>query len=193
MNENLYALLASRFPEDDKAPCMILPDGRVWTYADVDRASGRIANLLAALGLKPGDRVAAQVGKSPEALLLYLASLRAGMVFLPMNPAYQRHEIDYFLKDAEPGLFVCRPQGRALAAELAVQAGVRHVLELGDDGRGSLIAAAAPHADDFACVPRKGDDLAAISGSTLSARGVAEQSRWLLQALKLARQERRVP
>lgn len=174
MNENLYALLAARFPGDGKAPCMILPDGRVWTYGDVERASARIAHLIVALGLKPGDRVAAQVEKTPEALLLYLATLRAGMVFLPMNPAYQRHEIDYFLKDAEPGLFVCRPQNRALADELALQAGVPHVLELGDDGRGSLIAAATPFADGFACVPRKGDDLAAIlytSGTTGRSKG----------------------
>ncbi|MCX7171437.1 MAG: AMP-binding protein, partial [Proteobacteria bacterium] len=174
MNENLYALLASRFPGNGNVPCMILPDGRVWTYADVDHASGRIANLLAALGLKPGDRVAAQVEKTPEALLLYLASLRAGMVFLPLNPAYQRHEIEFFLSDAEPGLFVCRPQNRQLATELAAKTGVAHVLELDDAGRGSLIAAAAPHADDFACVPRKGRDLAAIlytSGTTGRSKG----------------------
>ena len=153
---------------------MILPDGRVWTYTDVERASGRIANLLVALGLRPGDRVAAQVEKTPEALLLYLATLRAGMVFLPLNPAYQRHEIEFFLSDAEPGLVVCRPQNRLLVAEMAARAGVAHVLELDDDGRGTLIAAAAPHADDFACVPRKPDDLAAIlytSGTTGRSKG----------------------
>ncbi|MDD5175857.1 MAG: malonyl-CoA synthase [Sterolibacterium sp.] len=174
MNENLYALLASRFPGSGQAPCMILPDGRVWTYADVDRASSRIAHLLVALGLLPGDRVAAQVGKTPEALVLYLATLRAGMVFLPLNPAYQRHEIEYFLKDAEPGLFVCCPQNRTLADALARQAGVRHVLELGGDGRGSLIDAATPFTDEFASVPRSGNDLAAIlytSGTTGRSKG----------------------
>ncbi|MCX7174913.1 MAG: malonyl-CoA synthase [Proteobacteria bacterium] len=174
MNENLYSLLSSHFPTTADAPCMILPDGRVWTYDDVERASGRIANLIVALGLKPGDRVAAQVEKTPEALVLYLATLRAGMVFLPLNPAYQRHEIEYFLKDAEPGLFVYRPQNRVLAEALALKTGVRHVRELGDDGRGSLIDAATPFANDFACVPRKGDDLAAIlytSGTTGRSKG----------------------
>jgi len=174
MNENLYALLASRFPRNDKAACMILPDGRVWSYGDVERASGRIANLLVALGLKPGDRVAVQVEKTPEALVLYLATLRAGMVFLPLNPAYQKKEIEYFLGDAQPGLFVCRPQNRALAGELARQLGVRHVLELGDDGGGSLIAAAAPHADAFRTITRKGRDLASIlytSGTTGRSKG----------------------
>ncbi len=174
MNQNLYALLASRFPADPAAPCMILPDGRVWSYGDVERASARIANLLVALGLKPGDRVAVQVEKSPEALVLYLAALRAGMVFLPLNPAYRRKEIEYFLADAQPGLFVCRPQNRTLAAELARKLGVRRVLELDDGGGGSLIAAAAPHADAFQTVARKGRDLASIlytSGTTGRSKG----------------------
>ncbi|MCM2307871.1 MAG: malonyl-CoA synthase [Sulfuritalea sp.] len=174
MNQNLYSLLAAHFPKDSAAPCMILPDGRVWTYGDVERASGRVANLIAALGLKPGDRVAAQVEKTPEALVLYLAAIRAGMVFLPLNPAYQRHELEYFLGDAKPGLFVCRPQARTLAAELAARTGVPHVLELDDDGRGSLIEAAAAHADAFATVARGSADLAAIlytSGTTGRSKG----------------------
>jgi len=177
MNQNLYSLLAAHFPRDSAAPCMILADGRVWTYGDIERASGRMANLIASLGLKPGDRVAAQVEKTPEALVLYLAALRAGMVFLPLNPAYQRHELEYFLGDAKPGLFVCRPQTRELADELAANAGVPDgctVLELGDHGRGSLIDAAAPHGDDFATVQRVGADLAAIlytSGTTGRSKG----------------------
>lgn len=180
MDENLYALLARRFPKDEHSPCMILPDGRVWTYGDVDRASGRIANLIKAWGLKPGDRVAAQVEKTPEALVLYLAAIRAGMVFLPMNPAYRRHEVEYFLNDARPGLFVCQPQNRQLADELAANlpastgSGGCHVLELGDDGSGSLIEAAAPYSGSFKTVSRKGGDLAAIlytSGTTGRSKG----------------------
>jgi malonyl-CoA/methylmalonyl-CoA synthetase len=171
---NLYSLLASHFPSNDRAPCMILPDGRAWTYGDVDRASGRMANLMLNLGLKPGDRVAAQVEKTPEALVLYLAALRAGMVFLPMNPAYQRQEIGYFLGDATPALFVCRPQTRRLADELAAKAGVRRVLELDDGGQGSLIDAAAPQADSFKTVASQDGDLAAIlytSGTTGRSKG----------------------
>jgi malonyl-CoA/methylmalonyl-CoA synthetase len=174
MTMNLYSLLSAHFPKNDSAPCMILPDARVWTYGDVERASARMANLIVALDLKPGDRIAAQVEKTPEALVLYLAAIRAGMVFLPMNPAYQRHEIEYFLDDATPGLFVCRPQARALADELAAKAGVLHVLELDDSGRGSLIDAATPYADSFATVTRKDADLAAIlytSGTTGRSKG----------------------
>ncbi len=175
MNDaNLYTLLRSRFPENPDAPCLILPDGRAWTYGDIDQASGRIAGLIAALGLLPGDRVAVQVDKSPEALVLYLACLRAGTVFLPLNPAYQRHELDYFLADAKPGLLVCRPQMRELAEELATAAGVAHVLTLNDDGRGSLIDCAAKQREGFRTVPRQDDDLAAIlytSGTTGRAKG----------------------
>lgn len=174
MNQNLYSLIAERFPPNLSSACMVLPDGRCWSYRDVDRASGRMANLLKSLRLKPGDRVAAQVEKTPEALVLYLATLRAGMVFLPMNPAYQRHEVEYFLGDAEPGLFVCRPQAREMAGAAARKARVPHVLELDDQGRGSLIEAAAPHADEFATVARREADLAAIlytSGTTGRSKG----------------------
>ncbi|MBL0077321.1 MAG: malonyl-CoA synthase [Rhodocyclaceae bacterium] len=174
MNKNLYALFASRFPKDKAAACMILADGRVWTYGDIDRASARMANLLVALGLQRGDRVAAQVEKTPEALVLYLATIRAGMVFLPLNPAYQRNEIEYFLGDAKPGLFVCRTQSLALGNELAKAAGVAHVLELTDSGTGSLIDAAAPYSDDFETLKRKRHDLAAIlytSGTTGRSKG----------------------
>ncbi len=171
---NLYTLLQAHFPKDASKPCLILPDRRVWSYRDIERASGRIANLIEALGLVPGDRIAVQVEKTPEALVLYLACLRAGMVFLPMNPAYQRHELAYFLADAKPGLFVCRPQMRALADQLALAAGVAHVLDLDDDGRGSLIDAAAGQRDAYVDVARNGDDLACIlytSGTTGRSKG----------------------
>ncbi|MGE5466743.1 MAG: malonate--CoA ligase [Ignavibacteria bacterium] len=194
--ENLYAFLVAGFPARAGAPCLILPDGRAWTYSDVERASGRMANLLVALGLRPGDRVAAQVEKTPEALVLYLATLRAGMVFLPMNPAYRRHEVEYFLSDALPGLFVCRPSERAMADAAARQAGVPHVLELDDAGRGSLIDAAAPHADAFETAARRGDDLAAIlytsgttgrsKGAMLTHRNLAVNARALHEAWRFA-------
>nr|MCU0973121.1 malonyl-CoA synthase [Burkholderiales bacterium] len=173
-NQSLYAQIAARFPRDPAAPCLILPDKGVWTYGDIDRATGRLANLIVSLGLKPGDRVAAQVEKSPQALVLYLAALRAGMVFLPMNPAYQRDEVAYFLGDATPRLFVCQPQSRVLADEVAPKVGLRHVLGLDDTGKGSLVDAATAQADAFETVERAGRDLAAIlytSGTTGRSKG----------------------
>lgn len=174
INENLYTVLQARFPRDPDAPCLILPDKGEVSYGMLHQESGRYANLLVSLGVVPGDRVAVQVKKSPQALLLYLGCLRAGAVFLPMNDAYQRHEIGYFLGDATPRLFVCRPQNRVLAGELAKRAGVPHVLVLYDDGGESLAEAAAAQADTFATVIRSADDLAAIlytSGTTGHPKG----------------------
>jgi malonyl-CoA/methylmalonyl-CoA synthetase len=138
------------------------------------RESGRYAGLLVSLGVKPGDRVAVQVRKSPQALFLYLGCLRTGAIYLPMNDAYQRHEIAYFLGDATPRVFVCRPQIRALADELAAKAGVDRVMELDDSGCGSFADGAAAKPDGFATVARSGDDLAAIlytSGTTGHSKG----------------------
>ncbi len=92
------------------ASCIKLPDGTVRSYGDVDRDSARYAATLKALGVKPGDRVAVQVEKSVDAILLYLGCIRSGAVFLPLNTAYTRNEVGYFLKDAEPVLFVARPE-----------------------------------------------------------------------------------
>ena len=103
---NLYALLQSRFPADRSAPCLILPDGNDLNYGALKAGVGRLAALLVAKGVSPGDRVAAQTAKSPEAMMLYLATLQVGAVFLPLNPAYTAAEVDYFLGDAEPALFV---------------------------------------------------------------------------------------
>ncbi|MHB8910793.1 MAG: malonate--CoA ligase [Syntrophales bacterium] len=174
MNENLYEILRSHFPGNPDAPCLILPGGAEVSYGALDRESSRYAGLLVSLGVQPGDRVAVQVRKSPQALFLYLGCLRAGAVYLPLNDAYQRHEIDYFLGDATPRLFVCRPQVRELATELAAKAGVSHLLELDDEGRGSLVDKAALQPDTFTTIARTGDDLAAIlytSGTTGRSKG----------------------
>ena len=102
MSENLFTLFTARFPKDRSHVFLERPNGAVLTYTDLLDRSGRLANTLVELGVKPGDRVAAQVEKTPEALTLYLASLRAGAVYLPLNTAYTPTEIRYFLGDAEP-------------------------------------------------------------------------------------------
>lgn len=174
MNENLYETLQTHFPDNPDAPCLILPDGSEVSYGKLRQESARCANLLSLLGVQPGDRVAVQVRKSPQALFLYLGCLRAGAVYLPMNDAYQRHEVGYFLEDATPRVFVCRPQSRELANELAEKTGVSHLLELADDGGGDLARQAAAQPEQFSTVPRNGDDLAAIlytSGTTGRSKG----------------------
>jgi malonyl-CoA/methylmalonyl-CoA synthetase len=178
-NKNFYALVESRLPRELDGACIETQDGRLYSWRDMHRASARIAGWLASLGLSAGadgppPRVAVQVEKSPEALMLYLATLRAGLAYVPLNTAYQRAEIDYFLRDAQPAVFVCTPQRAAELAPLAQAAGVPHVVTLGEHIDGTLLSAAAPFADAFATVARRAEDLAAIlytSGTTGRSKG----------------------
>ena len=171
---NLYALLQSGFPADRSGCCIETQDGLRYSWDEVDRTSARIASLLAALGLPDGARVAVQVEKSPEALLLYLATLRAGYVYLPLNTAYQEAEVDYFIGNAEPSLVVCSPRSEAWMRPLAARHGVPHLLTLGEAREGTLLEAAAGCSDRFQTVARAPDDLAAIlytSGTTGRSKG----------------------
>jgi malonyl-CoA/methylmalonyl-CoA synthetase len=155
-----------------------MPDGRIYTYQDLLDVSARFANALAALGVQPGDRVAAQVEKSVEALMLYLACLRAGAVFLPLNTAYTAAEIGYFLEDAGPSLFVCDP-ARADELRPAAEAASAQLETLGiwtapEVSAGTLADRGLAAAPAFADVPRGPDDLAAIlytSGTTGRSKG----------------------
>ncbi|MDB5454222.1 MAG: matB, partial [Caulobacteraceae bacterium] len=106
MSENLYELLAGRFPTDRGKPAFLLSDGARISYGKLEDAAARVAGRLVAEGVQPGDRVALQVEKSPEAVMIYLGVLKAGAVFLPLNHAYTPAEVDYFLGDAEPRVFI---------------------------------------------------------------------------------------
>jgi malonyl-CoA/methylmalonyl-CoA synthetase len=178
MNANLYTLFASRFPQDRTSCCIETGAGPRDSWDDIDRSSARIANLLASLGLPRDARVAVQVEKSPEAVMLYLATLRAGLVYLPLNTAYRAAEIDYFLQDAEPSVVVCSPANADWVRPLAARAGTSHVYTLDElrDGRnaGTLLDSAAAHPDSFSTIQREADDLAAIlytSGTTGRSKG----------------------
>ena len=169
----LYDIVSRRFPAPEKA-FIENHDGVVTTYRDLADGSARMANALIALGVEPGDRVAVQIDKSPENILLYLGCVRAGAVFLPLNTAYTAAEISYFLGDAQPRVFVCEPQNLDKLTGVAKEAGVAHVLTLGTKRDGTL-------ADKWAAAPatapnveRGADDLAAIlytSGTTGRSKG----------------------
>lgn len=116
------------------------PGCRNVSYAEADEATLRLATALSNMGLAVGERIAVQVEKSPEAFLLYLACLRGGFVFVPLNNDYTATELGYFLSDAAPGLFVCRPGQADALAPVAKQAGVRWVETLGTQADGSLLA-----------------------------------------------------
>ncbi len=178
-NDNLYALFEAHFPRDLNAPWLETSSGLIYSWRDLHYASARIANWLRKLALPPdaqgfAPRVAVQVEKSPEALMLYLATLRAGCVFVPLNTAYQRAEIEYFLGDAQPSVFVCTPERFGDLAPIAARAGVPHVVTLGEGRNGTLLELAAPFSDSFPAAPRNASDLAAIlytSGTTGRSKG----------------------
>jgi len=170
---NLFDIFAARFPKNGTAAFLTTREGRVYTYDDLRHLSARMAHTLVARGVKPGDRVAVQVEKTPEGVWLYLACLRAGAALLPMNPAYRCDELEYFLDDAEPALVVGDPGN----TDLIGLCGSRRIPFLGLDaqGAGSLMDESARHDADFATVTRTSDDLAAIlysSGTTGRPKGV---------------------
>ncbi|HEY1459085.1 MAG TPA: AMP-binding protein [Casimicrobiaceae bacterium] len=170
MNANLGALLRDHSLERADAPCILIPDGPVIRYEELDATAARIAAALANAGCELGDRVAVQVDKCWEALALYLACLRGGFVYLPLNTGYQKSELRYFFDDAEPRVIVGRPQSQAALAALRPQA---TVLTLAP-GEGTLLEAARTHDDGFEPVQRAPDDLASIlytSGTTGRAKG----------------------
>ncbi|HEX6708261.1 MAG TPA: malonyl-CoA synthase [Albitalea sp.] len=175
-NDNLFVALRDAFPADLDATAIETADGErlYYTWRDLDRATARIANLLQWLELPAGARIAVQTEKSVEALMLYLAVLRAGFVYLPLNTAYQTNEIEYFIGNAEPSVVVCTGKNFSWISRIAFKAGTRHVFTLNDDRTGSLLERAAVQADEHTPAERGSDDLAAIlytSGTTGRSKG----------------------
>lgn len=174
MNHNLFETFAARMRERGNADFITTLEGRRYSYRDALDASARLAGALNTLGVSPGDRVAVQVDKSPEAILLYLACLRLGGVYLPLNPGYTADEVRYFLTDAEPALFVCRPAALEAARSVAGESGCPAVETLGTEADGSLMTLAKQAEPWDLIEPREHNDLAAIlytSGTTGRSKG----------------------
>ncbi|MCU0761942.1 MAG: malonyl-CoA synthase [Hydrogenophaga sp.] len=177
-SHNLYSALRASFPADVDTVALeaVGGDGPTlrYTWRDLDEATAMMANLLASLDLPPGSRIAVQVEKSVEALMLYLATLRAGFVFLPLNTAYRSAEIEYFIGNAEPAVVVCSPANFGWVSKIAFNAGTRHVFTLDDTRQGSLLQRAAHHSREHRPAECGADDLAVIiytSGTTGRSKG----------------------
>ncbi|KHJ52700.1 malonyl-CoA synthase [Vreelandella venusta] len=174
MNHNLFSLFYPHFERQPDKVLMDTDDGRQYRYRDVLSTSRRLASRLRAWGLQPGDRIAVQIDKSPEMLMLYLASLQVGAVYLPLNTAYTGKEIAYFLSDAEPHIYVCRPDDLDSATQHGEASGVTHIVSLGTQADGSLMHDLA-QVEETSDVCQVGpDDLAAIlytSGTTGRSKG----------------------
>jgi len=173
-NQNLFAALRAAFPADLDAVAIETDNGLTYSWADLERSTAMMANLLQSLDLPKGSRVAVQVEKSVEAVVLYLATLRAGYVFLPLNTAYQSTEIEYFIGNAEPAVVVCSSRNFGWVSKIAFQAGTQNVFTLDDDRTGSLLERSAHCSDQHEAAVMQEDELAAIlytSGTTGRSKG----------------------
>src|SRR5258706_15182510 len=172
MTANFYGAAAASIDSGRESVFLETDDGRTYTRADFAHESARFAHAMIEAGARRGDRVAVQVEKSPASLFLYLGCLRAGLIYLPLNTAYQRGELSYFLGDAEPGVVVCRPEAAELMQELC--GGRSRIVSLDEDCGGTLGRAAAAASLDFATAELQPDDSAVIiytSGTTGRSKG----------------------
>jgi len=170
-NANLYQLIEQRMPADRSAACLRVPGERDISWGELHATVGRIAALLTGLRLAPGSRLVAQVEKSPEALMLYLAALRSGLVYVPLNVAYQEAELRHFLDDSQPAVAVCAPRRIPLFEALAPGAAC---FSLDDQGQGTLMQIAERLRGDFATAQCTADQPAVIvytSGTTGRSKG----------------------
>jgi malonyl-CoA/methylmalonyl-CoA synthetase len=185
MNANFHAALEPAFEAGRQRVLLETEDGQTFTGADFARESARFAGALLAAGAKRGDRVAVQVEKSPANLFLYLGCLRAGLVYLPLNTAYQRGELAYFIADAEPVVIVCKPSSDGIMGEVA--GGKARILTLDENGAGTAADLAASQLDTFATIETVADDLAVIlytSGTTGRSKGAMVTHRNLLSNVR---------
>src|SRR4051794_28821904 len=172
MNANLFSRLFDTLDNPARLAIETIEGARI-SYGELIKHTGQMANVLVSSGVKPGDRVAAQTEKSVPGLVLYLAAVRAGAVYLPLNTAYTLNELEYFITDAEPRVVVCDPAKADGIGAIAAKVGAK-VMTLGADGKGSLTEAAAKAAPGFETAARGHDDLAAIlytSGTTGRSKG----------------------
>ncbi len=173
-NHNLFLLFQARFPADKSRIFLEAESGREISFAELEATIARYVGLIRSLQVAPGERVAVQVEKSAEALMLYLACLAAGVVYLPLNSAYRESEVAYFLGDAEPRIFVHSPRDEVWAQPLCKKLFIAHRFTMNEVGSGSWAENAMNAAPVNEVVSRNADDLAAIlytSGTTGRSKG----------------------
>ncbi|MET0021367.1 MAG: malonyl-CoA synthase [Candidatus Thiodiazotropha sp. 6PLUC1] len=174
-NQNLYLrLVGDRFLDAGDRPFLLTPGRPPLLYSELDEFAGKYATRLLQLGVTPGDRVMVQVDKSPESVLLYLACLRVGAIYIPLNTAYTSAEISYFISDAKPQLFVCQPESQKTLLGLAQECDVPHIRTMDSEGAGDLLEGLEELDASAEVVVREADELAAIlytSGTTGRSKG----------------------
>ncbi|MDE0284125.1 MAG: AMP-binding protein, partial [Gammaproteobacteria bacterium] len=174
-NHNLYARFHKVFEDRLDKILLVTDAGNGYRYADIESESARLAGFLAAAGALPGDRISVQVAKTPQALCLYLACLRGGYVFHPLNTGYRADELEYFFSDAEPAVTVCDSRNLDMIGPLVQQLSIPHLFTLDGDGSGTLADRSRDTDDAPVIVHRGKDDMAALlysSGTTGKPKGI---------------------
>ncbi len=173
-NANLFSQLRASFPRNLDSIAVETDEGLYYSWQDIDRATAMMANLLGSLNLPKGSRIAVQVEKSVEAMLLYLATIRAGYIFIPLNTAYQSGEIEYFIGDASPAVIVCSAENESWIAAIAGKLIKPRIFTLGDNRTGTLLEEAARQSDQHQIAKSEPGDIATIlytSGTTGRSKG----------------------
>ena len=186
MTNPLYDTLFGQHHQNS-AVFLQLPGGKTLSYADFLGMAAQYAGYLTQIGLNPGDRVAVQIEKSPEALAVYAACTQAGLVFLPLNTAYTADEVAYFVENSGAGIVLCDDRRRSNLTPVAARCGAR-LETLNGDGSGSFMQLAASLPQTFETVARSEDDLAAFlytSGTTGRSKGAMLSQRNLLSNAKV--------
>ena len=176
VSANLFELLVARAPRLDKV-ALDSADGPSLSYGELYARAGRAARALVDLGVEPGDRVAAQIDKSPDAIVLALACFRAGAALLPLNTAYTLPELEYFLGDARPALTLCRPASLEAVCALGAKLGLAAVESLGSRRDGGFAEAIAAATSELPAVSRARPTISRPGSSILQAPPAARRAR----------------
>ena len=174
-NYNLFSLFDESNSQDQSKPILILEDGTEYNYDQINSISSQIASYFMDSGILPGERISVQVDKSPESLCLYLACLRAGLTYHPLNPDYTESELEFFISNAEPSLIVCSEEKIESFKSLARANNISHVYTLNHDGNGTLIEHSKNSMKDFVTFSTPPDHIAALlysSGTTGRPKGI---------------------